>query len=108
MGMRRSGPMRITVLSTGGTIEKTYSELDGTLRNDRSVLDEILGSLRLPDLFIRHVELMHKDSLEMSEEDRQVIVDAVRRDAESSDAVIILHGTDTLSVTGELLYSVLG
>ncbi len=108
MGMRISGPMRITVLSTGGTIEKTYSELDGTLRNDRSVLDEILGSLRLPDLFIRHVELMHKDSLDMTEEDRRVILEAVRRAAKSSDAVIVLHGTDTLSVTGELLHRELG
>ena len=108
MGMRRSGPMRITVLSTGGTIEKTYSELDGTLRNDRSVLDEILGSLRLPDLFVRHIEVMHKDSLEMTDEDRRIILDAVRRAAATSDAVIVLHGTDTLSMTGELLHAELG
>ncbi len=108
MGMRRSGPVRVTVVSTGGTIEKTYNELDGTLRNDRSVFDEIVGSLRLPDLFIRHVELMHKDSLDMTDGDRRLILEAVRRAAPTSDAVIVLHGTDTLSVTGELLVRELG
>ncbi len=100
--------MRVSILTTGGTIEKTYNEADGMLRNDRSVLDEILASLRLPDLFIRHVNVMHKDSLEMTDEDRRVILEAVRNALERSDAVIVLHGTDTLSVTGELLNRELG
>jgi hypothetical protein len=33
--------------------------------------------LRIPDLFIRHVEVMHKDSLDMTEEDREIIAKAV-------------------------------
>jgi len=100
--------MRLTILTTGGTIDKTYDELQGGLRNSRSVLDVILGSLRLPDLFIRHVEVLHKDSLDMGDEDRQAIVKAVRDALPSSDAVVVLHGTDTLSKTGEFLHSQLG
>ncbi len=100
--------MRITILTTGGTIEKTYNELEGSLRNDRSVLDEILGSLRLPDLFIRHVNVMHKDSLDMTDEDRRRILEAVRDALAGSDAVLILHGTDTLAETGELIQRELG
>jgi len=100
--------MRITILTTGGTIEKTYNELEGSLRNDRSVLDEILGSLRLPDLFIRHVNVMHKDSLEMTDEDRERIAAAVEDALPGSDAVLILHGTDTLAETGELIHERLG
>jgi len=95
--------MRLTILTTGGTIDKTYDEIEGSLRNQRTVLDVILGSLRLPDLSIRHVEVMHKDSLDMTEEDREIIAKAVCDASPTSDAIVILHGTDTLSDTGEYL-----
>ena len=96
--------VKLTILTTGGTIDKTYDEYGGNLHNVRTVLDEILGSLRLPDLFVRHVTVMHKDSLDMTEEDRQVILEAVRKAIPSSDAVVIVHGTDTLSKTGDVLH----
>ena len=95
--------MRLTILTTGGTIDKTYDEVQGSLSNKRTVLDVILSSLRLPDLSIRHVEVMHKDSLDMNDEDREIIAKAVCDAAPTSDAIIILHGTDTLSDTGEYL-----
>jgi L-asparaginase len=100
--------MRLTILTTGGTIDKTYDELQGSLRNVSSILDVILGELRTPDLFIRHVDVMHKDSLDMTEEDRRIIARAVRDAVKSSDAVIILHGTDTLEKTGDLLCQEVG
>jgi L-asparaginase len=100
--------MRLTILTTGGTIDKTYNEFDGSLANSRSVLDVILGSLRLPDLFIRHVVVMHKDSLDMTEDDRLLILKSVKDALPNSDAVVILHGTDTLSKTGEVLHRELG
>jgi len=95
--------MRLTILTTGGTIDKTYDEFQGTLRNSHTVLDVILDSLRIPDLFVRHVEVMHKDSLDMTEEDREIITKAVCDAAPRSDGIVILHGTDTLSETGEYL-----
>jgi len=97
--------MRLTILTTGGTIDKTYDEFQGSLRNEHTVLDVILDALRIPDLFIRHVDVMHKDSLDMTDEDRRIIAKAVRDALPDSDAVVILHGTDTLETTGELLCS---
>lgn len=96
--------MRLTILTTGGTIDKTYDEYKGRLRNSYTVLDVILTSLRLPDLFVRHVEVMHKDSLDMTDDDRDTIVMAVRGAAAGSDGLVILHGTDTLAQTGEYLH----
>lgn len=97
--------MRVAILTTGGTIEKTYNEADGTLRNTGSVLEEILAALRLPDLEWRRVSVMSKDSLEMDDHDRRMILDAVRAAIETDvDAVLVVHGTDTLSETGELLH----
>jgi L-asparaginase len=100
--------MNLTIFTTGGTISKTYDEREGALRNVRSVIDEILGELRTPDLFVRHVDVMNKDSLELSDDDRQEILLAVRRAVPSSDAVVVLHGTDTLETTGELLHAEVG
>ena len=97
--------MKLTILTTGGTIDKTYNEFDGSLSNARSVLDTILGSLRLPDVFIRLEAVMSKDSLEITDDDRLRILDAVRVALPTSDAIIVVHGTDTLSKTGELLQS---
>jgi L-asparaginase len=97
--------MKLTILTTGGTIDKTYNEYDGSLHNARSVLDAILGSLRLPDVFIRLEAVMSMDSLDMREEDRRRIVQAVKSALPTSDAVVVVHGTDTLSKTGELLHA---
>jgi L-asparaginase len=101
------GFVKLTILTTGGTIDKTYNEFDGSLSNARSVLDTILGSLRLPDVFIRLEAVMSKDSLEMDDKDRERILHAVRSALPTSDAVIVVHGTDTLSKTGNVLHQAL-
>jgi len=97
--------MKITILTTGGTIDKTYNEFDGSLRNDRTVLEEILSTLRLPDLFIRHIQVLHKDSLEITREEREKIVAAVQTAMPESEGILVIHGTDTLETTGELIHS---
>jgi L-asparaginase len=97
------GAFAIAILTTGGTIDKTYDETDGSLRNVRSVLEGILEQLRLPMLAVTHVPVMSKDSLEMTPEDRQKILEAVRAAAIDHDGVIVIHGTDTLTETGDHL-----
>jgi L-asparaginase len=97
--------MRIAILTTGGTIEKVYDETDGSLRNVGSGLQQIMAGLRLPAVSWRHVPVMSKDSLEMTDEDRTRILGAVREALAVDDAVIVLHGTDTLAVTGDLLHA---
>lgn len=98
---------RITLISTGGTIEKTYDERTGTLQNRRSVVDTMLSALRLEDITINSIQLLSKDSLDFTDGDRKRILDMVRVMTEGvgpdEGGVVVLHGTDTLSVTGELL-----
>ena len=59
----------IALISTGGTIEKTYDELQGVLDNANSVLDVLLAGLQLGGVDIVRVPLLNKDSLEMTVRD---------------------------------------
>ncbi|MEX0876178.1 MAG: asparaginase domain-containing protein [Phycisphaerales bacterium] len=100
---------QITLISTGGTIEKTYDEHAGTLANRASIVQEMLRLLRLEDTNINTLQLMQKDSLELTEADRARILGAVELLTGPSDeptdcgGVVILHGTDTLCQTGDYL-----
>ncbi len=102
---------RITLITTGGTIEKTYDEASGRLENRRSLVRRMLGRLRLEGVEVGVIELMSKDSLEMTEDDRRRILEAVRMAggsselASDSDGIVVLHGTDTLDRTGEHLHA---
>lgn len=100
---------QITLITTGGTIEKTYDEMTGSLDNRRSIVGRMLRRLRLVGTEINTVELMSKDSLLMDDADRRRIVDTVKAVGGSGDVaapttgIVILHGTDTLEQTGEAL-----
>ncbi len=92
---------RIAIISTGGTIEKTYDQLAGVLSNRVSVLDVMLTKLELGNIEIVRLPLMNKDSTDMNEADHRLIARTAMSMAEAHDGVIIVHGTDTLTVTGE-------
>ena len=94
---------RVYVLCTGGTIEKVYSEQSGSVQNVDSKIDRYLRALRLPELDVRTFRLMNKDSLEMTSEDRQVVLDAVRERLLEPAPIVITHGTDTMVDTGMVL-----
>ena len=91
---------RIALISTGGTIEKTYCELHGVLDNQESVLDVVLAGLRLGGVEIVRVPLLNKDSLDMTERDHALISQTAVSMAEAHDGVVIVHGTDRLEVSG--------
>jgi L-asparaginase len=92
---------RITLISTGGTIEKTYDDLSGVLANKVSVLDVMIASLELRGVQIKRIALMNKDSLEMSPADHTLIAESATRLAKECDGVVVVHGTDRLQYTGE-------
>lgn len=100
---------RITLITTGGTIEKTYEEQSGELVNRRSIVRRMLQELRLEDTEVSVLELMSKDSLDMTDRDRARLSEVVHaivggeREEGKQAGVVILHGTDTLTVTGERL-----
>ncbi len=98
-------PKRIALLSTGGTIEKTYDELEGVLSNQVSVLEVMLSQLQLGGVELERFVLMNKDSLEMTEQDHEAIASAAVAKAAEFDGVIVVHGTDRLAESGEHIYA---
>jgi L-asparaginase len=94
---------RIHLISTGGTIEKVYSEQTGNVQNMESKIDRYFQQLRLPDADIRITHLMNKDSLEMTDEDRARVLAAVREKLKDEAPIVITHGTDTMVETGLVL-----
>ncbi|OJW58676.1 MAG: asparaginase [Sphingobacteriales bacterium 50-39] len=92
--------MSIRIFVTGGTFDKEYNELTGELFFKETHLPEMLSRARCTiDVTVR--TLMMIDSLNMSEEDRELIVHQCR--AAEEDKIIITHGTDTMSVTARVL-----
>jgi L-asparaginase len=92
--------MSIRIFITGGTFDKEYNELTGKLYfNDTHMSDLLeMGRCHVP---VQVRTLMMVDSLEMTDEDRQVIVHNCQQCEE--EAIVITHGTDTMSDTAELL-----
>jgi L-asparaginase len=98
--------MRLHLIATGGTIEKIYSEQRGSVENVDSKIETYLARLRLPDLEIDTTRLMNKDSLEMTDADRERVLEAIR--ARLDAPIVITHGTDTMVETGLYLKNALG
>ncbi|WP_158583413.1 asparaginase domain-containing protein [Salinisphaera sp. Q1T1-3] len=96
---------RLTLLATGGTIEKTYDAHAGALTLDVPVIEDLLDTLWHPDIAIQVSRVMACDSLDMDDDDRRQILEAAREiiDADAADAVIVTHGTDTLPDTARVL-----
>ncbi len=94
----------IILLTTGGTIDKTYDESEGTLENRESAMKERLQKrLRLPYTNLHIFSLMSKDSLHMTDFDRSMISKAVEVHQGRGLPIIIIHGTDTMAKTAEAI-----
>ncbi|MBI1221802.1 MAG: asparaginase [Bacteroidetes bacterium] len=92
--------MSIRIFVTGGTFDKEYNELNGKLHFQNTLIPELLkmGRSRL-DIQVR--TLMMIDSLEMTDVDRNIIVESCTRSEENK--IIITHGTDTMCETAHEL-----
>lgn len=92
--------MPIRIFITGGTFDKEYNELNGQLYFKDTHLSDLLemGRNKAP---VEIRTLMMVDSLEMTDEDREMIV--YQCDNCDEDKIIITHGTDTMSVTAMVL-----
>ncbi|MBJ7428588.1 MAG: asparaginase [Bacteroidia bacterium] len=92
--------MAIRLFVTGGTFDKEYNELTGQLFFKDSHINEILklGRSRL-DLSVRTLMLI--DSLEMTDTDRNIILESCQRCDENK--IVITHGTDTMTETAKYL-----
>lgn len=99
----------IHLVTTGGTIEKVYSEQTGSVANVGSKIDRYLRLLRLPEVEVVVVPLMNKDSLEMTDSDRALVLETIQKLLQSTERcpIVITHGTDTMVQTGLYLQEVL-
>lgn len=93
-------PDRIRIFVTGGTFDKEYDEINGRLFFKDSHLAEMLALGRCK-LEVEIRTLMMIDSLEMSNADRNIIVQQCRSTPESR--IVITHGTDTMATTAAQL-----
>lgn len=92
--------MAIRIFITGGTFDKEYNELTGQLYfKDSHIMDLLELGRNKVKVEIR--TLMMVDSLEMSDNDR----DLISRQCEQSeeDRIVITHGTDTMSETARAI-----
>jgi L-asparaginase len=100
----RDDEMKVVyVVTTGGTIEKVYSEQNGTVANLDTKIDRYLRLLRLPYSDVHVVPLMNIDSLEMTHSNRALILGTVEALLSEQAPIVITHGTDTMVQTGQYL-----
>jgi L-asparaginase len=90
----------IRIFVTGGTFDKTYDEIEGSLAFADTHLPEMLRLGRCHvDVSVR--TLMMIDSLAMTDADRAIVVHNCRTCEESR--IVVTHGTDTMVETAAAL-----
>ncbi len=92
--------MHIRFITTGGTIDKIYFDALGQFEVGDSQIKTILTE-GLVDFDYEVVPLLQKDSLEMTDEDRQQVRDYIA--ADDGRFYVVTHGTDTMPETAEAL-----
>ena len=92
--------MAVRILITGGTFDKEYDEITGELYFKDTHMREILD-LGRSKLDVKFRTLMLVDSLEMTDGDRNIILDNCKRVSE--DQIVITHGTDTMTDTAKFI-----
>lgn len=97
--------MKIEIITTGGTIDKVYFDAKSDFQIGDPIIEALLQRMNVAfDYSV--LPLLRKDSLELTDEDRHSIKQAVMES--SADKILITHGTDTMVATAAVLSSVEG
>ena len=92
--------MPIQIFVTGGTFDKEYNELSGTLAFKNTHMKELL-KLGRAKIEVNITMLMLMDSLDMTDKERETIaqncIDTLH------NKIVITHGTDTMTETAKVL-----
>jgi L-asparaginase len=90
----------IRIVVTGGTFDKEYDMINGRLYFNQTNVNEMLqkGRCTIPHAI---ETLMMIDSLEMTDRDREKILNYCTQTQE--ERIVITHGTDTMTITGEYI-----
>jgi L-asparaginase len=97
--------MFIRFITTGGTIDKIYFDDLSQYEIGESQVQHILHE-GLVDFDYEVVPLLHKDSLDITDEDRQTLYDCIA--GHDAERYVITHGTDTMAKTAEALMTLEG
>jgi L-asparaginase len=95
--------MKIKIYTVGGTIDKIYFDRKSTYEVGESKISEILKEANV-NLEVDISSILQKDSLEMTDEDRQLIFDRISSDEHRH--IVVTHGTDTMIQTAKTLKAV--
>ena len=95
----------LTIVTTGGTIDKIYFDDKSTFQIGESQIGEILKALGVAFTF-DVIALMRKDSLHMTDDDRDLIRRTIA--AQPHRHILVTHGSDTMVETARVLQSLTG
>jgi L-asparaginase len=96
---------KISIIAVGGTIDKIYFDAKSEYEVGPPNIERVLSELNLSITYSVQ-SLMRKDSLDMTNEDRQLIASAVAQDP--CTGILITHGTDTMVETAKALKNITG
>lgn len=92
--------MKTRILAAGGTFDKHYNPLSGELEFGQSQIPDILINARLHSDITLEV-VMQIDSLDMQDDHRAQLLDRCKVAPER--CIVIVHGTDTMTTTANVL-----
>jgi len=97
--------MKIRIYTVGGTIDKVYFDRKSAYEVGESKIEEILKEANAT-LEYDISSILHKDSLDMTDEDRRLIFDEIISDEHRH--ILLTHGTDTMIQTAKKLKTISG
>ena len=97
--------MQLEIFTTGGTIDKVYFDAKSKFEVGEPQILEVLREANL-SIAYQVTPLMRKDSLELTDQDRELVRKAV--EASTATRIVITHGTDTMIDTARFLTGVTG
>lgn len=93
---------KIKIINTGGTFNKIYDEIKGSLVVPQSnfAVEDIIEKYLRNNLQLDLKGIIYKDSLEMTDEDREMICEEIS----NFSKILIIHGTDTKNQTAKYIH----
>jgi L-asparaginase len=97
--------MRIKFFTTGGTIDKVYFDARSEFQVGSPQVLEVVKDANV-DFEYEIESVLRKDSLDMTEADRELIREKIA--AEANRLIVVTHGTDTMVETARALRGIVG
>ena len=90
--------MQIKIFAVGGTIDKIYFDKKSKYQVGEPAVDQVLEEANI-NFEYQCESILRKDSLDMTDDDRQLIFDKI--EADDHKYIIVTHGTDTIIETAK-------